>query len=152
MWRVNNQIIRYVSRYCWLKFSLIFNIFLGTVMFIIFNLSSFVTVRERDSNSNNTICKNYMATSKLHALRNGAKDLHCHSLLYPIWYILTDFMFETYSLFLQSVLIKRINCFVGLGENAKTLVVSATKQDRCLRADNEYWPFLLLHSAYLRIN
>jgi hypothetical protein len=32
-------------------------------------------------------------------------------------------MVATYSLFLQSVLIKRINCFVALGKNAKTLVV-----------------------------
>jgi len=79
-----------------------------------------------------------MMTSKLHALRNGAKDEHCHSLLYPIWYILTDYMVATYSLFLQSVLIKRINCFVGLCENAKTLAVRGSKQDGCLSADNEH--------------
>jgi len=47
-------------------------------------------------------------------------------------------MVETYSMFLQPVLSKRINCFVGLGENAKTLVVRGSKQDRCLSADNEY--------------
>jgi hypothetical protein len=47
-------------------------------------------------------------------------------------------MVETHSLFLQSVLIKRINCFVGFGENAQTLAVRGSKQDRWLGADNEY--------------